>query len=205
MVPSTHCNNSANGIIETGSMSEASTYVTGRLTGQLLSDDIHGRLLHVGLAARYSDFTNESIRFRSKPGIPFVPDFLDTGDMPGDSARWLTGEFAYRKDRLFVSGEYIRTDLDSPAIGNPIFIGSYLWAEWSLTGEVRNYNAEKGLFTRPLPAHDFGKGGAGHWSMALGANDTELNEGVINGGDMQQVMFSINWYPPEKLSLGPGT
>ena len=134
--------------------------------------------------------------------LMLVPDFLDTGEMPGDAARWLTADFAYRKDRLLVSGEYIRTDLDSPLIADPGFTGSYVWAEWSLTGEVRNYNADKGVFTRPLPAHDFSMGGMGAWSLAFAVNDTDLNEGTIDGGDMQQVSIGINWYPEKSYRWG---
>jgi len=187
---------------DVSSMDDASTYLSARVTGLLLEDSANDHLLHVGLTGRFTDFASDTIRFRSKPGVPFVPDFLDTGEMPGDAARWLTADFAYRKDRLLVSGEYIRTDLDSPLIADPGFTGSYVWAEWSLTGEVRNYNADKGVFTRPLPAHDFSMGGMGAWSLAFAVNDTDLNEGTIDGGDMQQVSIGINWYPEKSYRWG---
>jgi len=187
---------------DVSSMSDASSYVTGRITSLLLNDTADDRLLHVGLTARYSDFANETIRFRAKPGIPFVENFVDTGDMRGDAARWLTGDIAYRKGPLMISGEYIRTDLDSPTIGDPTFTGSYVWAEWTLTGETRAYNADKATFGRLLPTRDFSKGGRGLWSLVASVSDTDLNEGTIEGGDMQQVILGVNWYPQKSFRWG---
>ena len=181
---------------------DTNTYVTGRVTGLVLDDQPEGHLLHVGIGFRWTDFVEETIRFRAKPGVPLVPDYLDTGDMPSDGARWLTTEVAWRKKNLMLTAEHIRTDLDSPSIGNPTFTGSYVWLEWMLTGETRSFNKEKATFGRPIPFHDFSRGGNGLWSLGLAFNDTDLNEGLIDGGDMQQVTIGINWYPQKSYRWG---
>jgi phosphate-selective porin OprO/OprP len=188
------------------SIGDNNTYVTGRVTGLLLDDQPNENLLQIGLGFRWTDFVEDTIRFHAAPGIPFVPDYLDTGDMPGNEARWLTGEFAWRKQNILLSGEHVRTELDSPTIGNPTFKGSYVWLEWTLTGESRSFNYETALFGRPIPSRDFTRGGKGLWSVGLAFSDTDLNQGPIDGGDMQQFTIGLNWYPQKsyKWSLEYG-
>lgn len=189
-------------LTEERSIGDTNTYVTGRVSGLVFDDKSNDHLLELGLGMRWTDFVEDSIRFRTGPGVPFVPNFLDTGDMPGDEARWLTGELAWRRGNLMVTAEHVRTKLDSPSIGSPTFAGSYVWFEWTMTGESRAWNYDKALFGRPLPSHDFTKGGKGLWSFAFAVNDTDLNEGMIDGGDMQQVMLGINWYPSKSFRWG---
>jgi phosphate-selective porin len=181
---------------------DTNTHVTGRVTGLVFDDKDNEQLLEVGLGMRWTDFVEDSIRFRAGPGVPFVPDYLDTGDLPGDEARWLTGEVSWRKRNFMITAEHVRTELDSPTIGNPTFSGSYVWLEWTMTGETRSWNYDKAEFGRPIPAHDFTKGGRGLWSFAFAVNDTDLKEGLVDGGDMQQVMFGINWYPSQSFRWG---
>jgi len=189
-------------IIEGRSIDDTNTYVTGRVSGLVFDDKQTEHLLELGLGMRWTNFVDDSIRFSARPGIPFVPYYLDTGDIPGDEARWLTGELAWRKERFMLTAEHIRTDLDSPAIGDPSFAGSYVWFEWTLTGESRAWNYDDALFGRPLPSRDFTKGGKGLWSLSFAVNDTDLNDGLINGGDMQQVMLGVNWYPQKSYRWG---
>jgi len=181
---------------------DTNTYVTGRATGLVLDDPENEHLLEVGLGMRWTDFVEDSLRFRARPGVPFVPDYLDTGDMPGDEALWLTGEISWRKRNFMVTAEHVRTELDSPTTGDPTFSGSYVWFEWTITGESRSWNYDKAEFGRPMPSHDFTKGGKGLWSLAFAINDTDLNEGLIDGGDMQQAMIGINWYPSQSYRWG---
>ncbi len=189
-------------LTEGRSIGDTNTYVTGRVSGLMFDDQANEHVLQVGLGMRWTDFVEDSIRFRARPGVPFVPDYLDTGDMPGDEAHWLTGELAWRKRNFMLTAEHVRTKLDSPTIGDPTFSGSYVWFEWTLTGETRSWNYDKAVFGRPLPSQDFTKGGKGLWSLAFAVNDTDLNEGLIDGGDMQQVMLGINWYPSKSYRWG---
>ena len=184
------------------SIDDTNTYVTGRVTGLVFDDKENEQLLEVGLGMRWTDFVEDSIRFRAGPGVPFVPNYLDTGAIPGDGARWLTGEISWRKRNFMLTAEHVRTELDSPTIGDPTFSGSSVWFEWTMTGETRPWNYDKAQFGRPLPAHDFTKGGKGLWSFAFALNDTDLNEGLIDGGDMQQAMIGINWYPSQSYRWG---
>ena len=178
------------------------TYVTGRVTGLVFDDKTNEHMLEMGLGMRWTDFVEDSMRFRAGPGVPFTPNFLDTGDMPGDEARWLTGEIAWRKGDFMLQAEHIRTELDSPTIGDPTFSGSYLWGEWTMTGESRSWNYDTAQFGRPLPSHDFTKGGKGLWSFGFALNETDLNEGLVNGGDMRQAMIGLNWYPSQSYRWG---
>jgi len=185
-------------------LSETNTYVTGRVAGLVFDDKENEHLLQVGLGMRLSDFVEDSIRFRAGPGVPSLPNFLDTGDMPADGVSWLTGEFAWRKRNFMVTAEHVQTDLDSPTIGNPTFRGSYVWFEWTMTGESRSWNYDQSLPKRPQPSRDFTKGGKGLWNLVFAINDTDLNQGLIEGGDMQQAMIGINWFPQKSFRWGLG-
>jgi phosphate-selective porin len=189
-------------ITEGRDIGDTNTYVTGRVTGLIFDDQAGEHLLQAGIGMRWTDFVEDSIRFRARPGVPFVPNFLDTGDLPGNEARWLTGEISWRKRNFMLTAEHVRTEIDSPTIGDPTFSGSYLWFEWTLTGETREWNYDEALFGRPLPSHDFTKGGKGLWSVSFALNDTDLNEGLVEGGDMQQAMIGINWYPSKSYRWG---
>jgi len=189
-------------LTEGKSFDDTNTYVTGRVSGLVFDDRQNEHLLQIGLGLRWTDFVGDSIRFRAGPGIPFVPSFLDTGVMPGDEALWLTGELAWRKRNLMLTTEHIRTELDSPTIGDPTFAGSYVWFEWTLTGESRSWNYDKAEFGRPLPTRDFTKNGKGLWSLGFAVNDTDLSEGLIDGGDMQQAIIGVNWYPQKSYRWG---
>ena len=117
---------------------------------------------------------------------------------------WLTGEVAWRKRNFMITAEHVQTDLDSPAIGNPTFRGSYVWFEWTMTGESRAWNYDQSLPKRPQPSRDFTKGGKGLWNLVFAINDTDLNQGLIEGGDMQQAMIGINWFPQKSFRWGLG-
>ncbi len=184
------------------SRSDTNTYVTGRVTGLVFDDQEDEHLLQVGMGIRLADFVEDTIRFKAGPGVPSVPKFLDTGDMPADGARWLTGEIAWRKRNFMVNAEHVRTELDSPTIGDPTFSGTYVWFEWAATGEARPWNRDNALPGRPQPSRDFTKGGKGLWSFSFAINDTNLNEGLVNGGDMQQAMIGVNWYPQKSYRWG---
>ena len=184
------------------SFNNTNTYVTGRVTVLVFDDRENRHLLQMGVGMRWTNSVENYVRFRSRPGVPTVPKYLDTGDMTGDKVTWLTGELAWRKRNLMITAEHVRTDVSSPTFGDPTFTGSYLWFEWTLTGETRKWNYDSALPGRPLPSKDFTKGGKGLWALALAVVDADLNEGLIDGGDMQQVMIGINWYPQRSFRWG---
>jgi phosphate-selective porin OprO/OprP len=182
--------------------SETNNYVTGRITGLPIFKGDGNHLLHLGLSARWTSMESESIRFRGKPGFFFGPDFIDTGDIEGDGAHWLIGELAWKKDNFMAMAETVRTSIDSQALGNPTFKGAYVWAEWTLTGESREYNRDKGAWNRPIPKGTFSSGGYGLWSLVASWSNTDLNDGKVNGGTLEEYTLGISWYPQKSFRWG---
>jgi phosphate-selective porin OprO/OprP len=184
------------------SFSDTDTYYVGRVTGLPIYADDGDHLMHLGLSTRFTGLESNSLRFRGRPGFFFGPDFIDTGELHGDGARWLIGEFAWKKKNFMVVAETVHTSIDSPSLGNPDFKGSYVWAEWTLTGESRSYNLTKATWNRPIPNSIFGTGGWGLWSIVASWSDTDLDDGLVTGGRLEEYVLGLSWYPSKSFRWG---
>jgi len=184
------------------SFNRTNTYVTGRLTGLVFDNKEINHLLQLGLGTRWTNSAENFVRFKASPGVPFIPEFINTDVMPGDGVIWLNGELAWRKRNFMINAEHVWTKVNSPTVGNPSFNGSYVWFEWTLSGESRVWNYEKALPGRPQPSRDFPKGGKGLWALVLSLNNTDLNDGDITGGKMQEINIGVNWYPQKSFRWG---
>ena len=184
------------------SFDETNTYIVGRVTGLPIFADGGNHLLHLGLSARGTSMENESIRFRGKPGFSVGPDYLDTGDLQGKGARWLIGEFSWKKDNFLILAETVHTAIDSPTLGDPTLKGSYVWAEWTLTGESRGYDQSRGIWNRPLPNSNFTAGGTGLWSVTASWSDTDLDDKGVSGGRLEEYILGVSWFPQKGFRWG---
>ena len=93
---------------------------------------------------------------------------------------------------MSIQGEYIATEVKREnGFENAAFDGAYIYASWFLTGESRPYKAKKGKFGRVKP---ISKDGFGAWEVAMRYSTLDLNDGVITGGEMDNITFGLNWY-----------
>lgn len=181
---------------------EANTFATGRVTGLLLDDPDGEQLFHVGMSGRWTDAAEDTIRFRARPSIFSAPEFMDTGDIEFDDGQWFIGDVVWRKRNFMVMAEHVKTQIKSPTSGDLDFSGTSATFEWTLTGEGRGYNRDRGSVDRPIPNFDFGRGGKGLWAFALSWSDTDLTDGVVEGGEMEQIIAGISWYPSRSVRWG---
>jgi phosphate-selective porin OprO/OprP len=78
---------------------------------------------------------------------------------------------------------------------NPTFYGYYAQASWFLTGESRNYRAEKGVFDIIRPKANFAPGrGFGAWELAVRLSGLDLSNEDVDGGEMTDLTLGVNWY-----------
>ncbi len=103
-------------------------------------------------------------------------------------------EVAWRSGPLWVSGEYVRTEVRAPALGSPTFTGFHAAATWSVTGEMRAYQRRSGLLG-PLPiARSVNQDGWGAWELGVRWSKLDLTDGEVEGGKMQIFSLGLNWW-----------
>jgi phosphate-selective porin OprO/OprP len=85
-------------------------------------------------------------------------------------------------------------NVDTPDGSDPSFSGYYAYASYFLTGEHRAYKNSSGTFDRVKPKTNFGKGGTGAWEVALRYSGLDLNDAPIQGGELEDITFGLNWY-----------
>jgi phosphate-selective porin OprO/OprP len=95
-----------------------------------------------------------------------------------------------------LQGEYIRADVERDAGGSLGFDGYYLQASWFLTGESRNYRPDKGTVDvlQPIRNLSLKDGGWGAWELGIRFSNLDLNDGDVEGGDMDDLTLGLNWY-----------
>ncbi len=171
--------------------------VTARATFAPIAEK--NKALHLGVAGSYTTpDAGSSVRYRQRPEAHQTSiRTVDTGNILNvESINSIGLEVAGIFNSFSLQGEYISTTVKTETASNPRFSGYYGYASWFITGESRNYNAKKGVFGRIKPKNPFLlKGGSGAWEIATRYSNLSLNDGNINGGEMNNYTFALNWYP----------
>ncbi len=200
----------------------ANTDLAVRLTALPWCADNGRDLLHVGLSYSYRarEASHPGLEYQSTPEFHLTNTYtIDTGLLPATAANTLDPELALVLGPFSLRGEYFNamvnangklpvntvSNLAGTKIANPDFDGYYMEACYFLTGERRPYDKNQGIFTRPIPLHNFNikDGGWGAWELTARFSNTNLSNGGVTGGDENDVTAGINWYlnPNVKLQL----
>ena len=195
------------GMDEGASVDDNGSQLVGRLTWAPFRSEDESNLLHVGFGYRYSN-AKAGFRFSTEPEFNKSPAFVDTGFgtdpglRPADDFSTYNLELSWRKGPVWLASEYFQTDVTNPSLNNPSFDGYFVSASWVLTGEMRPYNKNNGLF-RPVPvAKTVYQNGKGAWELGARYSDTDLNDGLVNGGEVQVASLGLNWWLTPAFSLG---
>jgi len=178
-----------------GSFSDNATVVTGRVTWLPHISSDESNLVHLGLGARFSNAT-DGLRYASGPEFNKSPLFVDTEDdlMTADNSRQYSLEAGWRKGPYMLMGEYLRTDIDAPAFGDPNFNGYHISGSWILTGEMHDYRKRTGIFHAIPVAKTVNQGGWGAWELGFRYSSVDLTDGLVEGGEMDILSLGINWW-----------
>jgi len=185
-------------------ISEANGWdLTARVTYLPLYEENGKRLLHLGFSYSHLFRGQEDVRsqVRTRPESRLTDDRLvDRGEFFTDSADLIDAEFAIVNGSLSFQGEYFHVFEDADASGNPNFWGFYLFGNYFITGEYRNYGRKSGTFFRLEPKHDFRpfKGGWGALEMTSRFSYIDLNSAAIRGGKEFNFTAGLNWYLSKK-------
>lgn len=177
-----------------GSRDDSSRQFVGRVTGIPFTTADESNLLHFGFGYRYSD-TREGAAASSTPEVEQAPDFLDTGFIGDtDNSQTFNYELSWRKSQNWLHAEYIDTRLEDTPYGDLGFSGYHIAYSRVLTGEMRSYNHRSGVFDNIQIARPVNHNGWGAWEAALRYSHTDLNDGPVEGGEMDIWTLALNWW-----------
>jgi phosphate-selective porin OprO/OprP len=190
--------------------------VTSRITFLPYYDEAsEGRyLFHLGSSFSYRSPDEDAVRYRERPEVRLaeqpnpngprvgVPFFVDTGTITSQNVELAGVEAAWIYGPLSIQGEYITSFVD-PVMGDDLYFhGAYIYASYFLTGESRQYDRALGTYGSPKVYEPFfhvrtDRGictGSGAWDVAVRWSYLDLNDGVIQGGYLDDTTFGVNWY-----------
>ncbi len=167
---------------------------TGRVTYLPMFNKDDQRFIHVGAAATQRN-PGSSVQYRLRPASHLAERMVSTGSIATDAVMVAAGELAIVSGPVTVRAEVAAVNLDAPMVDDPQFTAGYAAASYFITGESRPYKASAGTFDRVSPAKDFSEsGGSGAWEVAFRYGMADLNSGPINGGELMDLTFALNWY-----------
>jgi phosphate-selective porin OprO/OprP len=175
------------------SFDDNASQLVGRVTGLPFVSDDEGNLVHLGLGVRYTN-AKEGLLGQTEPEFNNAPLFVETGLMEADDSLLFDLEASWRAGPFWLAGEYVVTDLDSPALGDPSFDGYHVTASWAFSGEMRSYNRRSGIFNQLPVSRSVYEGGWGAWELGLRWSELDLTDGVVEGGELQVASVGVNWW-----------
>ena len=173
------------------------------VAGRITLSPVHQKtkVIHLGTWAALRDLTDTAeLRFHERPESHVTSvRLVDTGTISNveDSIHYgFEGAGIYGP--FSIQGEYITVDVGRESGFSDVgFDGWYVYGSWIVTGESRSYSVKKGVFGEIKPKRNFSleKGGKGALELAVRYSTIDLNDGPIDGGDMDNWTMGVNWYP----------
>jgi len=186
------------------SISNANGYdIAARITGLPRYEDFGRRLTHLGLSYNYGS-RDDDIRLSTRPESYVVDKpLVDTGEFSLDGFHNVNAEVATVSGPLSFQGEYFHAFADSKTERDPDFWGYYMYASYFLTGEYREYDTARGIFTRVSPKSyfRFREKGWGAWEIGLRHSFVDLNDRNVKGGEERNFTLGLNWYFTSKTRI----
>lgn len=191
---------------------------TSRLSYLFWKEDDGARLLHLAGSYSLRGTNNGQVQYRSRGSLRNGPGALNpalanTGAFDSEQTQLAGVEAALQVDSLLLQSEYLAS-WNSDAFGNgttspvgtslgTVFVnGWYAEMLYFLTGEHRHYEGRRGAFGRVVPRENFHWGkGLGAWQVGVRYSRLDLQDGLMNGGLLQDVTIGLNWFLNPNLKL----
>ena len=192
--------------------------VTGRITGLPWCEEKGRELVHLGVSASRRSPHDDEERYRERPTVHQTARLIDTGFtdkygtdvfynkiyLVGTEAALVYGPFSMQGEwAIAMNDRFEREWIDD--FGNYKKPGDdvdyrawYIYGSYFLTGENRTYKPSYGAFDKIKPRdnlYDKKTGwGLGAWEVALRYNNVDLDDEGVNGGELDNITFGVNWY-----------
>ncbi|PWT73120.1 MAG: porin [Bacteroidetes bacterium] len=159
-----------------------------------VNDDKTGTLLHIALEARYGSPVGGKFTIKSRPESNPTPQLINTGTFSADGSTTLGGEIYYRNNRFMIGSEAMVHNFYSKTADDHHFFGGDAIVSFFLTDTKRPYNTTGNVFGFVPVRKSVFQGGLGAIEAVLHVSTFNLNDGVIQGGQMTRITPMINWY-----------
>lgn len=179
-----------------GSPGDNSTQLVGRATWLPLVSSNESTILHLGAGYRFSN-GKEGFETSVAPEFKSAPGFVATVLFAVDELVSYQGEASLRSGPFWLHSEYIRTDVERSGQDDLMLQGYHITASWIVTGEVRPYNKNVGIFGGIPIARAVNQNGPGAWELSARFSQLDLSEapGAFGGdaGEMNIWSAGLTW------------
>jgi phosphate-selective porin OprO/OprP len=182
------------------SFSDNANQYVGRVTWLPMLSTDDDSLIHLGLAVRYDD-AKQGLHYKAVPEVRDAPLFVDTGLFDANSSTLVNLEASWRKGPVWVLGELMRNEVDTPGFGDLTFSGYHIVGTWAVTGEMRPYNRKNGSFGALPVARDIDHGGYGAVELVLRWSEIDLTDGAMDGGEMRVAKAAATWWASARFNV----
>jgi phosphate-selective porin OprO/OprP len=176
--------------------------LTARVAGRPWVHEDGTKWVHVGAAATRRNPNNETVQFRARPEVHVGPRFVDTGAMTMvDRNTMFDLEAAANFGPFHAQAEFVSAELDGadgklstdPDGEDRSFSAWSIQCGYFITGETREYDVKGCRWDRIKVKKNYGDG-VGAWEVAVRLSKVDLNDADVEGGEMTDVTFGVNWY-----------
>jgi len=155
------------------------------------------KLLHLGVAYRYSDATDSLLSYKGKPESNTAPYYFNTGSIAASGANTIMFELVKVNGPVSFVGEYMKDFVNT---SGPDIALQYmqLAASWFITGENRRYNRQLGVLGKLIPKKNFNfkkKPGPGAWELGARYTYSDFSDRNVEGGKFGRFTGAVSWYP----------
>ena len=147
----------------------------------------------IGLNARWTNDRDGTLRFRAKPEVNSVPDFVDTGELPATGA--MTGglEMVAQHRGVSIAAEALDTHVSDHSAPTTRLVSYYAELSWRPGNEVRTYEAARGVLGRVQLVHRTA------WEFATRFSHVDLDDRAAQGGVLNEPSVALSWYAPTNI------
>ncbi|ARN74225.1 hypothetical protein BST96_08880 [Oceanicoccus sagamiensis] len=175
------------------SLGDNATQYIGRLTWLPIESKQQSTTMHLAMAMRHSN-GKEGLFAATDPEFNNAPDFVDTGIFTTDEFTTYQAEASLRSGPFWLHGEYTRTEADTGPGDNEYDLdGFHLTGSWIVTGEMRPYNYQAGIFGGVPIAKSVEQNGWGALELSLRYSELDLSEYPTDSGKMDIWSAGANW------------
>jgi len=182
------------------SLGEAATQTIGRVTWLPYLSKNETELIHLGFGVRYTN-AKQGLAYGSGPEMGNMPRFVDTGPIDANSSTLYNLEVGWRRGPLWLMTEYTDNHINAPNVGNPDFTAYHFSGTYSLSGEMRPYKKNRGVFSGLPIAQSVYQGGRGGTELAVRYSSIDLTDGLIEGGEMDVATLQFSWWLTSTMGL----
>jgi phosphate-selective porin OprO/OprP len=183
------------------SISDNATQLVGRATWAAWIADQDTKVLHFGLGLRHSD-GKEGYNTSAGPEFSNAPKYLVTSHLETNDIQSYQMEASYRDGPYWLHSEYVRTDVDLSNTSSPSYDGYHVTASWVMTGEMRPYNYNSGIFGGIPISRSVNQNGWGAVELTTRYSQIDFDDDTINEGDMKIWSAGANWLLSPYTAVG---